>query len=233
MSSALGTTEQIAQAVRERLARGLEQISYFVVPSVVAFLLLGNVVVATLYRSGAFNQSDVTYVWAVLAGSAVGLLASTSGRLYSSAFYALRDTKTPLRFATIRVALTLILGYLCALPLPRLLHIDQKWGVAGLTLSAGIAGWVEFALLRRALHDRTGRVAYPVARLLKLYAAAVAAAVVAIVTYRYGLSAAHFFTRPIIRGIVELGIYGTLYVAITQAMGISSLDRLIQRLRRR
>jgi putative peptidoglycan lipid II flippase len=233
MSSALGTTDQIAQTVRERLARGLEQISYFVVPSVVAFLLLGNVVVATLYRSGAFNQSDVIYVWAVLAGSAVGLLASTSGRLYSSAFYALRDTKTPLRFATIRVALTLILGYLCALPLPRLLHIDQKWGVAGLTLSAGIAGWVEFALLRRALHDRTGRVAYPVARLLKLYAAAVAAAVVAIAIYRYGLSAAHFFTRPIIRGIVELGIYGTLYVAITQAMGISSLDRLIQRLRRR
>jgi putative peptidoglycan lipid II flippase len=233
MSSALGTTDQIAQTVRERLARGLEQISYFVVPSVVAFLLLGNVVVATLYRSGAFNQSDVIYVWAVLAGSAVGLLASTSGRLYSSAFYALRDTKTPLRFATIRVALTLILGYLCALPLPRLLHIDQKWGVAGLTLSAGISGWVEFALLRRALHDRTGRVAYPVARLLKLYAAAVAAALVAIVTYRYGLSAAHFFTRPIVRGIVELGIYGTLYVAITQAMGISSLDRLIQRLRRR
>jgi putative peptidoglycan lipid II flippase len=233
MSSALGTTEQIAVAVRERLARGLEQISYFVVPSVVAFLLLGDVVVATLYRSGAFKQDQVNYVWAVLAGSAIGLLASTSGRLYSSAFYALRDTKTPLRFATVRVALTLILGYLCALPLPRLLHVDQKWGVAGLTLSAGIAGWVEFALLRRSLHNRTGRVAYPVARLLKLYAAAVAAAAIAIVTYRYGLSAAHFFTRPIIRGIVELGIYGALYVALTQALGVSSLDRLIQRLRRR
>ena len=233
MSSALGSTEQIAQAVRERLARGLEQISYFVVPSAVAFLLLGNVVVATLYRSGAFNQRDVTFVWAVLAGSAIGLLASTSGRLYSSAFYALRDTKTPLRFATIRVTLTLVLGYIFAFPIPRLLGLDHKWGVAGLTFSAGLAGWVEFALLQNALHKRTGRVPYPIARLAKLYAAATIAALAAIVLYRYGLHTVHFFTRPIIRGIVELGFYGALYVLITQWLGISSVDRLVRTLRRR
>ena len=73
------------------------------------------------------------WVWAILAGSAVGLLASTLGRLYSSAYYALRDTRTPLRFALLRVALTTGLGYVCALPLPRLLGIDPRWGMAGLT----------------------------------------------------------------------------------------------------
>ncbi len=52
------------------------------------------------------------YVWGILAGSAVGLLASTLGRLYSSTYYALRDTRTPLRFAILRVALTTLLGYL-------------------------------------------------------------------------------------------------------------------------
>ena len=41
-------------------------------------------------------------------------------------------------------ALTLALGYFCALPLPPLLGIDRRWGVAGLTLSAGIAGLIEF-----------------------------------------------------------------------------------------
>ena len=40
------------------------------------------------------------YVWGILAGSAVGLLASTLGRLYSSTYYALRDTRTPLRYAS-------------------------------------------------------------------------------------------------------------------------------------
>ena len=56
------------------------------------------------------------YVWGILAGSAVGLLASTLGRLYASTFYALQDTRTPLRFGIIRVILTVGLGYLFAIP---------------------------------------------------------------------------------------------------------------------
>ena len=83
----------------KRLENGLKNISFFVVPSAVAFVVLGDVVVATIYRGGHFTGQDVTFVWGVLAGSGVGLLASTSGRLYSSAFYALRDTRTPLNFA--------------------------------------------------------------------------------------------------------------------------------------
>jgi len=129
MSSELGTPEEVAGALRQRLAAGFQNIAFFVIPSSVAFIVLGDMIVATVYRSGNFGASDVTFVWRVLAGSGVGLLASTAGRLYSSAFYALRNTRTPLNFALIRVALTLVLGYLFALPLPRLLGIDHRWGV--------------------------------------------------------------------------------------------------------
>ena len=118
MSSALGTHEEIGLVLRQRLENGLKNISFFVIPSAVAFLVLGDVVVATIYRSGHFGASDVTFVWSVLAGSSVGLLATTSGRLYSSAFYALRDTRTPLNFAIIRVVLTVALGYLFACHFP-------------------------------------------------------------------------------------------------------------------
>src|SRR6202012_4612930 len=169
MSSALGTEDQIAADLRRRLQNGLYQIAFFVIPSAVAFVLLGDVVVATVYRSGHFQHEDVILVWAVLAGSAVGLLASTSGRLYSSAFYALRDTRTPLRFAMIRVALTLGLGYLFPLPLPHYLGLSPRWGAAGLTLSAGIAGWLEFFLLRRALQRKIGVVPAGWPRLLRLW----------------------------------------------------------------
>ncbi len=159
MSSALGTADEIAAALRKRLAAGLQQIAFFVVPSAVAFVLLGDVVVATIYRSGAFNARDVTYVWSVIAGSAVGLLASTSGRLYSSAFYALRNTRTPLKFAVIRVSLTLVLGYLCALPLPPLLGIDRRWGVAGTYALCGHRRMdrVRAAASRTASRNRRGR----------------------------------------------------------------------------
>src|SRR5208337_5404191 len=112
------------------------------------------------------------YVWGILAGSSVGLLASTMGRLYSSAYYALRDTRTPLRFAVLRVALTTVLGYICAKPLPLWIGIDPRWGVAGLTASAGIAGWVEFTLLRRTLNARIGRTGLPASLVAQLWFAA-------------------------------------------------------------
>jgi putative peptidoglycan lipid II flippase len=228
MSSALGSAEEIAAALRKRLAAGLLQISFFVVPSAVAFVLLGNVVVATIYRSGAFNARDVTYVWAVIAGSAVGLLASTSGRLYSSAFYALRNTRTPLKFALIRVSLTLVLGYLFALPLPPLLGVDRRWGVAGLTLSAGIAGWIEFLLLRRALHRDIGVVEYSVPRVLKLWLAAIVAAVIGI-----GIKRVLPFHRPLLVGPAVLIPYGAIYLGLTQMMGISTVGGLMRRFTRR
>ncbi len=130
MSRAAGAGDAAAAAaLRNRLDTGLRQIAYFVVPSAMAFLALGDVVAAALLQTGRFTYADAQYVWAILAGSSVGLLASTLGRLYSSTYYALRDTRTPLRYAVIRVALTTVLGYLGALWLPRLLGIDMKWGM--------------------------------------------------------------------------------------------------------
>ncbi len=85
-------------------------------PRAVAFLALGQVLVGALFQTGRFSAANSRYVWAILAGSAVGLLASTLSRLSSSAFYALGDTRTPLRYAVVRVALTTVLGFLCAVP---------------------------------------------------------------------------------------------------------------------
>ena len=99
-----------------RLDGGLRRIAFFVIPSAMAFLALGDVLAGALFKSGRFTQADSVYVWSILAGSAVGLLASTLGRLYASTYYALRDTRTPLRYAIVRVVLTSGLGYLFAIP---------------------------------------------------------------------------------------------------------------------
>lgn len=221
MSSERGSSAEIAQALGKRLRAGLQQIAYFVIPSAVAFVLLGDVVIAAIYRTGQFRHSDVLFVWAVLAGSSVGLLASTSGRLYSSAFYALRDTRTPLKFAIVRVALTLSLGYLCALPLPRLLGISQRWGAAGLTFSAGCAGWLEFLLLRHALHARIGAAQSSLSRTARLWAVALAAALGAI-----AIKLALPFHNAVLVGICVLLPYAAIYVGITRWMGIESLGAL-------
>ncbi len=176
MSSALGSEGEVAETLRKRLNDGLRRIAYFIVPTSIGFLALGDTIAAAVLQTGRFTRADSTYVWAILAGSTVGLLASTLGRLYSSTYYALRETRTPLRFAVVRVIVTTALGYLMAIPLPPVLGIDRRWGVAGLTISFGIAGWLEFALLRRALNRRIGRTGLEAPFLAKLYGAALAAA---------------------------------------------------------
>ena len=224
MSGTIGEESEVAEILRQRLNSGLRQISFFVVPSIVGFLILGDVIVSAIYQSGLFGHHDVLYVWGILAGATIGLLASTFGRLYSSTYYALRDTKTPLRFAIVRVMLTTILGYLCAVPLPPALGIEQRWGVAGLTISAGIASWVEFLLLRRTLNHRIGASGAPAAYLAKLWTAALLAAGVAWIVH-------HFLPihRHILHAIIVLTPYGLLYFSLAFAFGVREARSLFER----
>jgi putative peptidoglycan lipid II flippase len=228
LSSALGTETEVAEYLRKRLHSGLRRIAFFIVPSAVAFLVLGDVVAGALYQTGRFHRTDTVYVWAVLAGSSVGLLASALGRLYSSAFYALYDTRTPLRFAMIRVVFTTALGFVFALWLPRPLGIDPKWGVAGLTASAGLSGWIEFALLRSALSRRIGPVSLPKQFLLSLWLAAFTGAVVG-----YVLKIAVGTRHPLPLAVLVLGMYGALYVAGTYLLGIPESRQTVDGVLRR
>jgi len=228
MASAVGSEAERAAYLRGRLDGGLRQIAFFVVPSGMAFLALGDVIAGALYQSGAFTHEMTLYVWGILAGSAVGLLASTMGRLYASTYYALHDTRTPLRFAVLRVVLTIGLGYLFALPLPLALGLDPRWGAAGLTASAGIAGWVEFVLLRRALNARIGRTGLSAGLVARLWGAAAAGAGAAW-GLRLGLGPAH----PILAAVVLLSGYGGVYFLITDRLGVPEARAVMRRLRPR
>ncbi|HET6268428.1 MAG TPA: murein biosynthesis integral membrane protein MurJ [Acidobacteriota bacterium] len=226
MSSAVGTLEEVAEVLRGKLNSGLRRIAFLIVPSAMAFLALGDVIAAAVYQSGEFKHTDTLYVWGTLAGSAIGLLATTLGRLYSSAFYALHDTRTPLRFALIRVALTTILGYLFALHLPALLHIDARWGVAGLTSSAGLAAWLEFSLLRHNLNSRIGSTGLSFGFVARLWASAFVAAVIAL-----GVEFALPHWRPLVAGAVILGAYALVYFAVTMVLRVPEALSLLKRIK--
>jgi putative peptidoglycan lipid II flippase len=126
------------------------------------------------------------------------------------------------------VVLTTVLGYLCAIPLPRWLGLDQHWGAAGLTASAGIAGWVEFALLRHRLNARIGVTGVPAGLLARLWASAAAGAAVG------------WLARPVVAGrgtvvtaAVVLGAYGVTYFVFTYVTGVEECATMVRRLLRR
>jgi putative peptidoglycan lipid II flippase len=240
MSSATGSREEINEKLRIRLVAGKRNIAFYVIPCVAGFLILGRYIVAALLQNGVFGAEDTLWVWYILMGSTVGLLAATWGRLYSSVFYALRDTRTPLWFAIIRVTLTAVLGVLFAfplrpylntillrslhLPLPNIPNIDVGLGAVGLTLSAGLAGWVEFLLLRWALQKRIGSTALPNHYPTKIWAAAFCAA-------GSGWAARHFVNlhfRWLNLGMI-LGVFGVVYALITLATGLPEARALLRR----
>jgi putative peptidoglycan lipid II flippase len=221
MSGALGVEPQAYAALQRRLDAGLRQIAFFVVPSAMAFLALGDVIAAALFQTGRFTHEDAVYVWAILAGSAVGLLASTLGRLYSSTYYALRDTRTPLNYAVIRVVLTTVLGYLAAIPLPRWVGLNPMWGAAGLTSSAGVAGWVEMLLLRSSLNRRIGHTGLAASYVASLWSAAAAGAAAG-----WGVKLLLPPLHPAVTAVGVLGAYGVVFLGVTFAMRIPEVRRI-------
>ena len=248
MSGTVGETEEVNASLRKRLERGLRQIAFFVIPSIAAFIFIGRVLVAALYQTGEFRNDDTLLVWYILAGSTVGLLAVTLGRLYSSTFYALRDPKTPLRYAVVRVSLTAVLGVLFAFPLRpaiiaflRLLHLpvptfpdgDLPFGAIGLTASAGLAGWVEFLMLRRALNRRIGDVKLKPSYLGRLWISALigsAAGVgldIVVRPHMHGLPIPH-----ILEAILVAGIFGVAYFVAAIVLGVEEAKATLRRFKR-
>jgi putative peptidoglycan lipid II flippase len=227
MSRAAGTKEEIVRALESRLTAGSRRMAFLVIPSAVAFILLGDVVTATLFQTGHFGRSDTRFVWFILAGSTIGLVATTQSRLFISAFWSLGNTRTPLRIACFRVALTTFFGFLAVFPLRSLLGLDVVYCAAALTGSAGVAGWIEFLLFRHALAVDVGRFPLGGRMMMALWCIAIAAAACA-----FGVKLLLPGIHAVIRGVVVLGIYGLLYVSGATAAGIPEATEAVHTMRR-
>jgi putative peptidoglycan lipid II flippase len=227
MSGIVAAETDVAAYLRDRLQRALQDIAFWIVPSATVFLALGDVVAGALLQTGRFSSADADYVWGILAGSSVGLLASTMGRLYSSTFYALRDTRTPLRFAIVRVTLATLLGASAALYGPDVLRVPARWGAVGITTASGIAAWVEYMLLRRSLEAQIGRSRLPRAFFFRLWSCALPAALVALAAKRFTPG-----WHPLLAGALILGLYGAGYFGLAALLRVPQTASVLRRLRR-
>lgn len=205
-----------ASELAERVRRALERAGFFLVPSLAAYLVFGEVLVEALFERGTFGAADTRAVAVVLAAYALGLLASGRSRTLSSAFFALRDTRTPARVAVVRVLVSLAVGVPLMFPLDRFGVGDLRFGAAGLALGASVGAWVEYALLRRHLSSRLPGHGPRARHTAALVAAAVLASGVAL--------AERAWIEPTIRGAAPPAFEGVLAAAGTAlAFGVAYL----------
>jgi putative peptidoglycan lipid II flippase len=163
MSIAASELPELARAgqarvedVSARVRTALERVTFLLVPTTVAFLALGDVIVGGLLQRGDFRPADTAAVHAVLAAYALGITASSASRVLSSAFYALRDTRTPARVAVLRVLVSAAVGLALMFPLDGIGPGSLRLGAVGLALGASAAAWLENILLHRRLAARIG-----------------------------------------------------------------------------
>jgi putative peptidoglycan lipid II flippase len=224
------------EALRRRVGAGLRTMAVFVVPSAIGYVLLGDVIIRGMYQRANFGPADTTLVWLILGAYSVGLLASTATRLYASGLYALGDTRTPARIAMFRVALSMLIGATLMITLEpitwrgyaigwREATMVQGYpiGAAGLAAGAGIASWVEWLLLRRALGRRIGD-ASAGAVLARLIGAAMVAGVAA----RGAL-----MLLPPLPGVLAvlfaLPLFGLIYFGIAHLLGVEEVSSAVRR----
>lgn len=249
MAGEKGSDEEIYAALRRRLDRAIRQVSFFVIPTMVAFILIGRLLVAALFQRGMFTPDTTLLVWYILVGSSLGLLGATLGRLYSSTFYALHDTRTPFRIAIARViggtALALLFAFplrpmfgeaarALGMPIPHTAGGAAALGVVGITLASAFASWIEMLLLRRKLLQRIGSTSPKTGYFAKLFVAAIAGGVAAVVFDAWAgrAIAANLPLRNIVEAVLAAGVFGIVYFAATFVLGVPELKATLSRFKR-
>ncbi len=192
--------------LRARIGIGFRRIAFFVVPSAFAFVALGPAIIGALFQTGRFDADDTILVGGVLAAYGIGLLGQATVKLFASGFYALRDTRTPVRIAIVSLVVSGLLSWL----------LMRRFGPAGIALGSSIGGTLNTVLNLHYLDRRIGTVLHRADwRMLGMVVAAGGAA--AALAFGAEQLLAHWRPPPIPRGIAVLGIFGVAYGALTLA----------------
>ncbi|CAN5721392.1 murein biosynthesis integral membrane protein MurJ [soil metagenome] len=227
------------EVLRARTSASLQRIAFYIVPSFIAFVLLGDVIVAALYQTGEFDRTDTILVYLTLVGLSVGILASTATRLFSSTFFALRDTKTPAKFAVVRVLTAAVFAFALMVQfeaIPRFgipagifggVTIDgRSLGAVGLAMGSGLAAWLEWGLLRRALRKRIGSVGASASAVARMFASALLAAGAG-----WGVRLLLPELHPILDALFIFMVYGFVYFAVAYLLKLDEVQGIATRLR--
>ena len=224
--------------IRDRAQAGFQRITFFVAFTSLAYVLLGDKIVGTLYERGQFNSDDTLLIWFALGAYALGLLPSALSRLSQNALWSQGDTAGPARVALVRVviAIAIAAGVMRWFDqigtadirdaLPTLydrgeLNTELRIGAAGITFGSAVAAWVEAILLWFMARDAVPGIS-PLRPLKPLLPSIAAAAVVAIL-FRFGTDD----LWPPLAALLSVGFAGLAYVGVAWLRGVEETNLVL------
>ena len=124
--------------------RALEFAMALTLPASVALIVMAHPIIALLFQRGSFDAADTAATSGALVAFAAGLPAFVLVKVFSPGFFAREDTRTPMWFAGITVAVNVAVSLAL---FPWLAHV-------GIAIATSLSGWVNMVLLAVALHRR-------------------------------------------------------------------------------
>jgi putative peptidoglycan lipid II flippase len=126
------------------------KIMYFMIPASIGIIALRAQIIRLVFGAGNFDWQSTYWTTKALAFFGIGLVAQGLIPLLIRAFYALKDTKTPLVIS----AITMVTNVLLSVTLPFIPNLGL--GVAGVALAFSISGFVNVLLLFYYLNNKIG-----------------------------------------------------------------------------
>ena len=124
-------------AYQVSLNRALEISLVLTLPAAVALAVVPHEIVSVLFQRVRFDAAAVDGTAAALMAFSFGLPAFVLNKVFSPGYFAREDTKTPMKFAAVGMAVNVCLS----------LALFPVFKHVGIALATTIAGWVNTALL--------------------------------------------------------------------------------------
>ncbi len=144
-------SEQAAEKDYEELKKtisfSLRLILFVTIPAMAALIILRVPIISVLFQRGQFDAASTFPTAQALLYYAVGLWAFSCIRVVVSAFYALQDTKTPVKIAVVALMVNASMGVALMFPMKH----------NGLALATSIASAVNILALALILERKVGR----------------------------------------------------------------------------
>ena len=208
--------------------RGVELALFFTLPATIALVICGVPIIRGLFQHGQFNAADAVNSGQALAAFSIGLPSYILVKVLTPGYYARHDTKTPMRFAMISIAVNLVLNLALILPLR---HMGPPLATA---LSSTVNVWMLYHELKKRGHfESDQRLRRRVPRLI------VAAAIMGVALYFFAPLVDPYLTGSIVRrtsGLVVLvgagaAVYG-IACFLTGGFVLDDLKLMIRRTRK-
>jgi len=208
--------------------RALEFALFLTIPSAIALMVIPQPIVQVLFERGAFEPADTRATALALAAFAAGLPAFVLQKIFQPGFFAREDTRTPMNYALVSVALN-IAGALALFPFI---------GHVGIALATTVAAWLNAGLLGVTLSRRGHFQADPALRrnlpLIALASLVMGSFLLALEWWWQGLFSTEMALPPRIGLLFAMVVAGAgVYFALTFATGAFRPATLRQALRRR